>query len=226
MSMTKPSDEDLVNYPHVIMTQDMPWDPSVFNTGRDPEDTHVDTHPNIKVYDNTPIQADDTHQSEVFNTNITACLETIKFHTPKSRLTAKPDFEQLRPLFGWIPIYRIKDTIKHTTQWYQAEGQLPMCRHFKSRFPGANIPQREETVATDTIFSDTPALDDGIPGHGGCTMLQFFCGCTSEFLAGFPMSSETQIYKTVQDFIQYYGAPRNLLVTMQRPRLPTRSKIS
>ena len=85
-----------------------------------------------------------------------------------------------------------------------------MRRHYKSRFPGANVPRREETVATDTIFSDTPALDDGISGHGGCTMMQFFCGCTSEFTAAYPMSTETQVHSALQDFIRYYGAPRNL----------------
>ena len=45
-----------------------------------------------------------------------------------------------------------------------------MRRHFKTRFPAANVNQRNEQVATDTMFSDTPALDDGIPGHGGCTV--------------------------------------------------------
>ena len=85
-----------------------------------------------------------------------------------------------------------------------------MRRHYKSRFPAANVPCREETVATDTIFSDTKALDDGLPGHGGCTMLQFFCGCTSEFSAGYPMRSEQDVHKTLSDFIRFYGAPRNL----------------
>ena len=85
-----------------------------------------------------------------------------------------------------------------------------MQRHWKSRFPGANVPCRNEIVATDTIFSDTPAWDDGIGGHGGCTMLQFFCGTDSEFTAGFPMADETQVFKAVQDFIRYYGAPKAL----------------
>ena len=223
MSMTKPTDEDLVTYPQVIMTGDAPWDPSIFDTGCDPEDAHTCHAPYPKVYDDTPAGGNPTpHDHAAFHTTITACVESIKFHTPVSRLPAKPDFEKLRPLFGWIPVDRIKDTIKHTTQWYQAEGRLPMRRHFKSRFPGANVPRREETVATDTIFSDTPALDDGIPGHGGCTMMQFFCGCTSEFLAGFPMSSETQIYKTVQDFIRYYGAPRNLFSDNAKAEIATK----
>ena len=85
-----------------------------------------------------------------------------------------------------------------------------MQRHYKSCFLGANIPRQEETVATDTIFSDTPAFNDGIPGHGGCTMMQFYVGSTSKFAAGFPMSSESQMPKTLQDFIRFYGAPQNL----------------
>ena len=43
-------------------------------------------------------------------------------------------------------------------------------KHFKSRNPVFNIPRRSEAVATDTIFSVTPAVDDG------STMAQFFCG--------------------------------------------------
>jgi len=77
-------------------------------------------------------------------------------------------------------------------------------------------------VATDTIFSDTPALDDGITGHGGCTMLQFYVGCTSAFAAGYPMSSETQVYQTLSDFIRYYGAPRSLFSDNAKSELSTK----
>ena len=34
--------------------------------------------------------------------------------------------------------------------------------HLKSRNPALNIPRRHEGVATDTVFSDTPAVDSGI----------------------------------------------------------------
>ena len=85
-----------------------------------------------------------------------------------------------------------------------------MRKHYKLRFPVANVPRRDETVATDTIFADTPALDDGIAGHGGCTMLQFYVGCSSTYAAGYPMANETQVSKTLQDFIRSYGAPNAL----------------
>ena len=37
-----------------------------------------------------------------------------------------------------------------------------MKRHMKSRNPALNVPRRHEPVATDTIFSDTPAVDSGV----------------------------------------------------------------
>ena len=45
-----------------------------------------------------------------------------------------------------------------------------MRKHFTSRFPAFNIPSRSEEVATDTILSDTPAIDSGV------TMAQIFVG--------------------------------------------------
>ena len=39
---------------------------------------------------------------------------------------------------------------------------FPMKRHLKSRNPALNIPRRHEPVATDTIFSDTPAVEIGV----------------------------------------------------------------
>ena len=58
-----------------------------------------------------------------------------------------------------------------------------------------------EVLATDTIFSDTLAHDDGIPGHGGCAMLQLFSGCSSHFLFGRPMGSEKEFPDAFMDFI-------------------------
>ena len=37
-----------------------------------------------------------------------------------------------------------------------------MKRHLKSRNPALNVPRRHVPVATDTIFSDTPAVDSGV----------------------------------------------------------------
>ena len=39
---------------------------------------------------------------------------------------------------------------------------IPYEKHLKSRNPALNIPRRHEAVGTDTVFSDTPAVDSGV----------------------------------------------------------------
>ena len=72
------------------------------------------------------------------------------------------DYEKLRPFFGWVNSDIVKQTIDQTTQWGVALDSLPMKRLLKSRNPALNVPTRHEPVATDTIFSDTPAVDSGV----------------------------------------------------------------
>ena len=46
-----------------------------------------------------------------------------------------------------------------------------MKTHLKNRNPALNVPRRHAPVATDTIFSDTPAVDNGVTQQ--ITMFQF-----------------------------------------------------
>ena len=117
-----------------------------------------------------------------------------------------PDLDVLRPNFGWVPTDRIKATLDKTTQYYRATVHYPFRKHFKSRFPAANVRRLNEWFSTDTIFSDTPAHDDGIPGHGGCCMLQLYGGIDSHFLAGYPLASESHMSETLEDFLRDHGA--------------------
>ena len=105
----------------------------------------------------------------------------------KNMLTPQPiDFEKLRPYFGWVN--------KHTTEktfHKPLNGLLlpldPMRKHFKSRFPAFNIPWRSEEVATDTIFSDTPAIDSGV------TMTQIFVGKRTLVTDVYPSNPKTNL---------------------------------
>ena len=81
-----------------------------------------------------------------------------------------PDFALLRPFFAWAATDTIKRTFDVTTRWARATKQVPFRKHFKSRFPALNIHRRREPVATDTIYSDTPAIDNG------ATVAQIFVG--------------------------------------------------
>ena len=66
------------------------------------------------------------------------------------------------PNFGWVNADTIRDTFKHATQWGASVVTFPMKRHLKSRNPALNVPRRHEAVATDTVYSDTPAVDSGV----------------------------------------------------------------
>ena len=55
----------------------------------------------------------------------------------------------------------------------------------------SNIPRRSEAVATDTIFSDTPAVDDG------STMAQFFCGRDTLVCDAYGIKSTKQFINTL-----------------------------
>ena len=92
------------------------------------------------------------------------------FHTQLNESNhAEEDWKSLRPYFGWKSEQVIQDTYKVTSRF---GGTIPhsdyLKKHFKSRNPVFNTPRRNQPVATDTIFSDTPAINDG------STMAQFF----------------------------------------------------
>jgi len=46
-------------------------------------------------------------------------------------------------------------------------------KHFKLPNPALNVHQYNASIATDTVYSDTPAI------HSGVTVAQFFVGCDS-----------------------------------------------
>ena len=69
----------------------------------------------------------------------------------------------MRPYLGWVNVDTVQKTIEQSTQWrVLIPNTFSMKCHFKSRNPTLNIPRHHEAVATDTIFSDTPAVDSGV----------------------------------------------------------------
>jgi hypothetical protein len=60
------------------------------------------------------------------------------------------------------------------------------------------------------IPSSLISLDDGIMGHGGTTMMQFYWGYESQVTAVFPMKTESEMAGTLEDFICFHGAPNAL----------------
>ena len=73
---------------------------------------------------------------------------------------------------------------------------FPMERRLKSRNPTLNIPRRHEAVATDTVFSDTPAVDSGVK------QAQVFVGRDTLVADAYPMKSGKQFVNTLEDNIR------------------------
>ena len=102
------------------------------------------------------------------------------------------------------PEIYIQKSFENTTQWATTPTRFPMRKHFKSRFPAFNIPRRNEAVATDTIFSDTPAIDSGV------TMAKFV-GKDTLVSDVYGMQSSKQFVHTLEDKIRFRGAMSKLI---------------
>ena len=52
-----------------------------------------------------------------------------------------PDLEKLKPFFGWASTDKIKTMLDKMTQHYRGVIHYPFQKHFKLRYPGANVPR-------------------------------------------------------------------------------------
>ena len=96
--------------------------------------------------------------------------------------------------------------MEQSSQWGASiPNTFPMKKHFKSRNPAINIPRRHEHVATDTVFSDTPAVDSGVK------QAQVFAGRDTLVADAHPMKSGKQFANTLEDNIRRRGAMNKLL---------------
>ena len=233
MDMSPPTDHDMDIYPTVMITSDTPWDPNSIDDDYAMDD--VDTEDTDLIPDYRTETVND--YGELVNRSSAECVMTIvdtnettfsdyvddclyevhcakycindteKKHTVERK---ELDFNRLKPNFGWMPVERVKRTLENTTQFARADNRIPMRQHYKSRFPACNVPRWNETVATDTFFSDIPAHDDGIKSHGGTTMVQLYTGVDSLLTDVFPMKLASDMVGTFEDLIRKRGAPNQL----------------
>ena len=107
------------------------------------------------------------------------------------------------------PINFIKQTWKKT-QFARSVEHYPFRKHYKSRFPALNVRRRNEVVATDTIFADVPAIDDG----SRCA--QIFVGLDSMVVDVYGMKTDKEFTKTLEDNIHKWGAMDKLVSDIEK----------
>ena len=217
-SLGKPTDQDMDTYPHVFFTSPDEWDPSVLDhdpphlDGLDP--SQVPDQPfgdpmfeaygdfNERIIANLNILLDAPPEDCGSYTDISSIF-TANLHQSSPQ---EPDWNALHPFFAWTSPSSIKDTFNVTTRHGTApHTQDYIKKHFKSHNPVFHIPRRIEAVATETIFSDTPAVDDGPP------MAQFFCGRDTLVCDAYGIKSTKQFINTLSDNIRKRGAMDTLI---------------
>ena len=173
----KPTDKDLERYPAVHLTGPHEWDPSVLDYthpsgdgeppwSNDPDERYA-FDPNFDEfgeYTQRAIQTlsilDDSSSTLTPCPAFMANQHAFQFRTyPHAVKHEVPDYEKFRPYFGWVNVDTVQKTMEQSTQWgVSLPNTFPMKKHLKSRNAALNIPRRHDTVVTDTVFSDTPAV--------------------------------------------------------------------
>ncbi|MCA1807790.1 MAG: hypothetical protein LC687_08095, partial [Actinobacteria bacterium] len=147
--------------------------------------------------------------------------ETIPEATARILHPSKKDVDQYSRFFPGTDIDTLRKTFDLTTQ-YGSKGATSghtLYNQIASPNPILNIPRRHENVATDTLYSDTPAFDSG------STAAQFFIGRKSHYRTARSLgSSDRDFAKTLMDEIRKYGAMDKLVSDNAKAEISERVK--
>jgi hypothetical protein len=91
-------------------------------------------------------------------------------------------------------------------------------KRYKSLNPALNVRPRDEPVATDTIYSDTPVIDCGI------TSALLFVGTKTGTADVYHIKSDKQFVNTLLDNITQRGAPTKLISDRAQVEISKRVK--
>jgi hypothetical protein len=127
---------------------------------------------------------------------------------PRLSSPSKKNVEEYSMYFPGTDLETLRKTFDATTQ-YGSKGATEghtLRNQIKSPNPILNIKRRHEEVATDTMYSNTPAFETG------STAAQFFIGRKSHFRSARKLGSSDKDFKsTLEDEIRKYGAMDRLV---------------
>ena len=202
-SLGRTTDQDMDTYPHDFITSPDEWDPNQV-----PEQPFGD--PMFDAYGdfNQPIISNLNTLFDASSGDCGSYTDISSVFTANNHQSSpqEPDGNTQRPFLAWTSPSSIKDTFNVITRHGTAPHTQDYIRkQFKSRNPVFSIPRCSEAVATDTIFSDTPAVD------GGQTMARFFCGHDTFVCDVYGIKSTIQFINTLSDNIRKWGAMDTLI---------------
>ena len=115
------------------------------------------------------------------------------------------DYKPLKSYFNQIPSNIIKKKIELLTQYARIPISTILKKTFKSPFPALNVKCWEESIATDTIYSNIPAIDDG------STSAQIFIETETLVTDICGMKIDKQFANTLEDNIRKRGEMSKLI---------------
>jgi hypothetical protein len=80
---------------------------------------------------------DDTIFYDAYDIEILDAPKSLQPLTPKTTVKHEPDFQKLRPLFGWLSTDIIQQTLEHMTQY----ARLPTATMLKKAFRSFSVPE-------------------------------------------------------------------------------------
>jgi len=213
--------------PHVILTSELDSDPGQLDVAQKDDEQWFDAISDLEIdpltnlfdefgnychhvlVQSTSLQSsiDDIHDGCVYAAqNHTMDFETLVPHPTPTTITPKEqDYKALWPLFGWLSTDIIKHTFEVATQYASILTSTILKKHLKSPNPALNVHWCNESVTTDTVYSDSPAIDSGV------TYAQFFVGCDSMVCDIYGIKTDKQFVNTLEDNICDHGAPNKLI---------------
>ena len=144
---------------------------------------------------------------EHFENNVTDADTIIANEAPRTKKPATPDYAAVSKKLLFLSTEVVRHTLHATTQFYNTVhlvgSKIRQMR--KSHFPAANVKRRREKVATDMIYANTPAMDNG------SKVAQLFIGRDSLVASVYPIKGSEWFVRSLWDVIKKWGAPTVLV---------------
>ena len=222
------TDEEWETLLHVVLASDVNWDSTSLDCeGQVSNETWFDAQslfpdgPADKDFDEFGNHRHVSNQ-ELFCFDAKTCIEpdkdeimqTFVEHNIIATKTNEPKHELMRPLFNWLLLDII--AFQLSTKCARTPVSAAMKQTCRSPFPALNAKRRSEPVATDTVFSDTPAVNDG----SKCA--QVFAGTKTLVSDVYGMKSDKQFINSLQDDIRKCGAMDKLISDRAKAETSTR----
>ena len=217
MTIRPYTDTEWETLPHVIMTADTDWNPSILDCEQEDNEEWFNAMEDLPSLTPDPLfdEYGDYRNIHIISQAIMTdlCLENAVLTDPTSLFQLysqeiKPrqvDYERYQSKLAWLPLDIIKKTFEATTQFYRTPMGTHLKKRYKSPFPACNVNRRSEPVATDTVYADTPALGNG------ATAAQFFVGTDSLVCDVYPLKTDKQFVNVLLDNIRRRGAMTKLI---------------